>query len=870
MVKMTRPNYYNENDYSPRLSTEIYALRRNGQLDEARQLAEKILRQDETNVDVLKAYAWTLIDICKREQQGGNLVEAQKISDFLSRMHFDTQFDEFAETLVRKIQALRLTVNPFYAQIQEAKELSQNGNNDKAWEILTQLSVDGNLPEEVHESYGWAIYRYLRDHIAQLDSVQVRTQLKNYIYLHNERPSTLHSQILNFALNYSKQDSNFKLISFLKLWNPNNLRLDDFEDSRSNEGKTIPSLMSRIAKAIVDYPLDEIQEFVRLIPYRKDDFIEMIKNHFFWKLYRSTDGGVSSSTWELFNQYIELFNDTPASTSHSKVLGLAERTMKENDAWRFYDFFRRWNPEKLRTADWQEEKGDNGEIYKPLAVKSLKRVKEALENLSDEQLGDLQWLIDLYGIAIEKMPDDDWNIRSKALLHLRAGQQAEAKDIYKKLCQKMGEKYYIWSEFADCWEDVNVKIAFLCKALSLEKNEDFIGKMRLELARQLIKSQKYANAAVELGQYKKHYVGKGWRIDSEVDILLEQCTSVTPVSDNNAALYAENISIAEEYAYEDIPFTEVVLVDKRRNENGKTMMFFVDGNVIEFATDKKRFPRLSDSHKGQVWKFKLYEDEKIRTIPGNYPWQQSKKETIIKYLPLTATPSETADWFNLPIQYGYIQYVNTEKKVYHIYLTDSTLVYEHYEQQKFEKWDFVKLRQYKKKVKEENKIFLCDVQKCTKDEAIEKFKCRIAAVDDVNNQRKLFHFVLGPKLVSGILHYDQTDLRPSVGDCIKIYYFVREINDKKNLGKQKKLVEVLKAEITNEINNDLIKHISGYLELNYKDWCDDGVPDFAFISDYYVHKTILEKYNITSNCHVNAKAIYAGDGRWKIYAIEKQ
>lgn len=56
---MTRPNYYNENDYSPRLSTEIYALRRNGQLDEARQLAEKILRQDETNVDILNAYAWT-------------------------------------------------------------------------------------------------------------------------------------------------------------------------------------------------------------------------------------------------------------------------------------------------------------------------------------------------------------------------------------------------------------------------------------------------------------------------------------------------------------------------------------------------------------------------------------------------------------------------------------------------------------------------------------------------------------------------------------------------------------------------------------------------------------------------------------------
>ncbi|MBQ7869170.1 MAG: tetratricopeptide repeat protein [Prevotella sp.] len=771
---MEKYSYYNKNDYFPRLSTKIYALRRDGSLDEARQLAEELLQQDSTDVDVQKAYAWTLIDICKREQQKGNLVEARKISNRLSQMNFDTELDEFTEKLVRKIQALRLTMHPFHTQIQEARELSQNDNNDKAWEILTQLSKNGNLPEEAHESYGWAIYRYLRDHITQLDSIQVRTQLKNYIDLHNERPSILHSQILNFALNYSKQDNKFKLISFLKLWNPNNLRTDDFNDSYNNECKTIPSLMSRIAKAIIDYHLSEIHEFIEFIPCRKDDFIEMIKNQFFWKLYRSTEDGISSSTWELFNQYLEFSNDTPASESHSKILGLAERTMKENNTWRFYDFFRRWNPKKLRTADWQEEKGNNGKNYKPLAIKSLKKVKEALKNLSDEQLGDLQWLIDLYGIAIEKIPDDDWNIRSKALLHLRVGQQTEAKNIYKRLCLKLGDKYYIWGEFADCWEDSDVKIAFLCKALSLEKNEDYIGKIRLELARQLIKSKKYANAIVELNQYKKHYAEKGRHIDSAVNALFEQCLSVTPASDNNAALYVENILIAEEYAYED-----------------------------------------------------------------------------------------------LPIQYGYVQYVNTEKKVYHIYLTDSTLVYEHYVHQEFEKGDFVKLRLYKKNVMEENKISLCNVQKCTKDEAIENFNCRIVAVDDVNDQRKLFHFVLGPKLISGILHYNQTDLRPSVGDCIKIHYIIREINDKNNPGKQKKLVEVLMAKVADEINDKLIIYISGYLELKYKDTNNGVNPDFAFINDYYVHKDILKKYGIISNRNVNAKAVYTGNNKWKVFEIEK-
>lgn len=63
----------------------------------------------------------------------------------------------------------------------------------------------------------------------------------------------------------------------------------------------------------------------------------------------------------------------------------------------------------------------------------------------------------------------------------------------------------------------------------------------------------------------------------------------------------------------------------------------------------------------------------------------------------------------------------------------------------------------------------------------------------------------------------------------------------------------------------MIKHISGYLELNYKDRYNDEDPDFAFIGDYYVHKTVLEKYDITSNCHVNAKVVYTGDDKWKVY-----
>lgn len=349
-------NDWDDDDYTPRASTEIYDLRRNGRLEEARQKAEELLRQDNTDQDVWKAYAWTLIDICKREQQQGNIEGARQISDYLSRLRFNTTYDEFAETLIKKIQQLRLTVNPFYAQIQEAKELSQNGDNDRAWAILRRLAVDSHLPKEAHESYGWTIYRHLRDHISTLNSVEVRSLLRDYINLKNERPSNLHSQILNFALNYSKQDNKFKLVSFLRLWGPDNLRDSDFDDSHGNDGKAIPSLMSRIARVVVNYPINEVQEFVELLPRRKNEFIEMMKEHYFWKLYHSTEGDVDTSTWNFFREYLTFFPDAPASLAHSKVLGLAERVMKGNNVWRFYDFFRLWNPEKLRNDDWKEKK----------------------------------------------------------------------------------------------------------------------------------------------------------------------------------------------------------------------------------------------------------------------------------------------------------------------------------------------------------------------------------------------------------------------------------------------------------------------------------------------------------------------------------
>ena len=756
-IYLRRNACFQSGEYKPRPSNEIYALRREKEYDRARAEAEKIIAEGDADDDVWKAYGWTLIDIYNRESQNGNTEEARDIVEILAGIRLEDENEKFSQILLRKIDSLKLTVIPEYSQIQKAKELSKNGGNDEAIAIYSSLAAAGKLPPQTHVDYGWVIYRYLKSHIEELDSGQVRSRLRDYIQLQNERPSLLHSQILSFALNYAKKDNGFKLIPFLELWGLGN----------------------------------------------------------------------------------------------------------------------------LREEDWQEWKGSDGTVYSPLAVKMLRGASKALGGLPAGQGEDLQWLIDLYDVAVRKFPDDDWNIRSKALLLLRTGRAEEARNIYKKLCRTLGDKYYIWQECAGCWDEPDLKTAFLCKALSLEKNEDFIGKIRLQLAGLLVGEGKYENAAFELGRYVEHYTKMDWHVSSEAEDLLAKIPPSTKVPQSDEEFYSMNIPAAEECVYADLPCTEVVLVDKWKNSDGKEQVKFMGNGSVAFIVNKKRHPALKGGHIGQVWNVRMH---------IGHPASGSSCAGI-RYIPLTMSPSEAADWSVFPQKYGVVDYVNVGKKVYHICSPQGETSYEHFEKQTLKKGDFVRYRQYGTVVKGVPKTVFCDVQGCDAEEAGPAFPPVIAAVDDVNAKKELFHFVLGPGKMSGILHFNETSLHPSVGDCIKIRCYPKTIEGKNGYG-GKKVLEVLESRPTGGINSDALRDVSGLLSVHYRDsddwrWDDDemdddldggqtdggwgkfNAPDFAFVDDCYVHKSLLERHRITSDCHVHAAAVYTGRSRWKVYRIDK-
>jgi hypothetical protein len=402
----------------------------------------------------------------------------------------------------------------------------------------------------------------------------------------------------------------------------------------------------------------------------------------------------------------------------------------------------------------------------------------------------------------------------------------------------------------------------LSKALSLEKNEDFLGDIHLDLASTLIAENLLENALIELESYKKHREIKGWKLSSTFDELHKKASSVELNLKDNRELYETYIPFADDFAYADFDWTEIVLADKWKDKKGKERLTFTDGKTIEFVIGKNRFNVFKNSELGQVLKFKLHKQEIKKEVENSHYSFGKRFITEHRYIPLIVDKSEKNKWEILEDTFAIIDYINKEKSIIHAITTENKEVFFPQIKTELQIGDFVTAKIYTRKVKDESRTELRQIQKVDKDSAISKFQTQIAVVDGVNEQKVLFHFVISSKL-QGIVKFSETDLRPKEGDFIKISFASKT-------GKDSKLrLKVLNIELTEEINPNLRKDITGLLEMKYKNYnYEEDVPDFAFIGDYYVPKYLLEKHKIITDCRVNARAIYAGD-KWKVTELQE-
>ena len=246
--------------------------------------------------------------------------------------------------------------------------------------------------------------------------------------------------------------------------------------------------------------------------------------------------------------YFRLHHEQP-SLLHSQVLWAVTRLAKQHDDFRYADFFRKWGGyDSLREED-RTASAKDGHEFTPLAEDCAKLCFKSSKSIGSNDL--LQWTKELYERIIEAGSSDPYILRDYAYLCLSVSNDTKkAQDIYGNLVLQKGDQYFIWQEYADLVEDNNTKIGLLLKALSLQPNEDFCGKIRMSLADALIRENFFGEAKHELEKVATHYKNKGWNVPREWQALMNECKDK---QDNHKIDRRRYTSLAEDLAYSSLP-----------------------------------------------------------------------------------------------------------------------------------------------------------------------------------------------------------------------------------------------------------------------------------------------------------------------------
>lgn len=840
MARYYNSYYNNYEDSYPWKNTvsKIYALRRNGDLNQALILARTAHERYPDEDDVAKAYGWTLHSICKQaiENKQPELARGLFENEYMALTF--RYSDEFVDNLRRSFLIIAKKLNPFSGEIETAIKESKEGDPKTAAEKMLSLLQQHALKRMHTEDFGWVIYRYINNYDGnQEDYPFFERCLRAYSVVCGRKESLLHSSILNAVLKLSLR-INYQFDNFFhNEWGPENLRKDDYQDNNTFEGKTYPSLFYRICNYYVERNLHfDIDSFCERTGKNPVVVANIVRKCWFWKLYHASQNGKGDSLWAMFNEYAESLSSYGASEWHSRVMNLAIRCMTEQDSRRILPFFVSWGHNFLE-SDWKPSTGKDGKEYGPLAVQVIKAAFDALKGAGERNNEHIDFLISAFSKAVKMVPSNEWQKRNLGRLYYMIGDSANAEAIYQDLSKVLYDKYYYWQEYAQLVENPSVKAGMLAKAILLESNEDYIGDIRLDFASYLIAAGNKKAASIELERYHSNRVKKGWKIPDKYSDLKRGIDDTPACKGNNQDLYQSMAIVADEFVYKNLPWVEMVLVESWKNDYDKSFVVLTDGKGHNIKVNRNSQKLLNHAHLGQSFWVKYA--------------VESNKLLLIK-------PSSSEDWAVIPEICAIVKHVNTEKNVAHAITSDNKAVFFGYNPSaSVAKNSFVTVRCFERQNEDKttsNKVV--SWKSCEKEDALSSFRNKVVVVDDVNPSKQLFHFVLGRGLIGGIVRYADTDLRPEIGDFIKVHYCITKDRF------EKKIAMVINVDPTDEEAEGMVFTTIGFVDVK----CDKHGHQYGFINNYYVPEALT--YDPVCRGKVEAKVLNIQTGKERVFEIK--
>ena len=808
---------------------EVTALRKAGRLQEAYNMAKADLEKEQSEW-TCSAMFWVLSEYGKQYIGQGKKEKARECLDkMVNLLEGMNDKEGYAE---RAINNLHRQFIPNWNLVFNMSELAKAGNEEEAFNKLIEVHKSTPLDAALHEDFGWVIYRYLNKRYEEIGSLNARKALAIYMYLENERPSLLHSQILNVATKVSEKYEDFKFLPFLRMWDVQNFSDDDFRTSNWGE-KEISPLVERIIERCfkLGYGLDEVLHAFEVNP-RINNVVDIFSRYCFFEINRQYKGEVSLLLKSI-NDYLNATKGKEIKNEfHSKILSMYLRKLPEEIISEVILALEKWGFNNFRREDWNREKYEEKEIPS-LVEKAIGRYLKALK-LRQYQETKIEF-IELLNNAISYYTDDDQLERNLALIRIAQGEKAEALSIYRSLLLRLN-RYYVWKELSDATDDKTLKISALCKAIISEPQDKFLGSVHLALADLLIEDNQLEVAKGELNTFKNTYKNEGWGPNDEYRRLVQLIPeSVVGVPDNKK-FYMDHILPAEEFVYSDIEWITFVVCDiytQKKNDKEIERAKLVSADGVEISVRLKSLKEKKNKIKGTCYDVKIIKHE-----DGKYEVGLIKKSN-----------KNISDVLSTVI--CYVDYYNKDKNCYHLVSQKNKQMILRQNVQ-LKEGQFCSC--YEVPLNDKDRSVPVIFSKLVESEsAIMQFPSKTAVVDHINNEKQLFHCVFG-KGMDIIIRFSETQLRPQIGDYVLIYYIQKKMKDGKIIRK------MLNISYSDYCDLQLTKSIKGLIRLNY----NFKGQKFGFVDDYYVPNHLVK--DVEDGDYVKADVVFNGE-KWEVYNL---
>ncbi len=827
---------------------EVNNLRKAGRLDDALRLAESDLRGEQSHW-TYSALFWVLRDYCNlyiahnQNQYALNVIQRmESVVDFIS------DYDGVAHSA---LQTLRRHTTPLWSEVNNLVKLSKNGQEESAYTQICELNRNNNLSPLLHEDVGWIIYWYLKKCYESCGSLNARRALHTYLQLETKRPSTLHSQILNVATLISEKYEDFKFLPFLELWDIEMLSDDDFRSSIWNDREIQPLVEKIIERCFkLGYALNEVEQaFTKNQDISENLVLSLFSRFHFFSIYKYSKDNI-----QLFFSEIENYTSTIDGLSikneyHSRILSLYLWKLPEESNKEAVLIINKWGLDNFRNEDWLREQKEE-KVFPSLVEKVIKHYFAGLKSNSYRNV--IPAFETLLEKACEKYDDDQLD-RNLAILMLAKGDKEKALSIYRSLLLNLN-RFYVWKELAEATDDIELKVSAYCKAIISEPKDEFLGDIHLALSELMLNNGLFPEAKRELQTYSDTYRNNGWRLKDEFLSLNSRIPNDVVITDSNFSFYNSHMASAEDFVYSDINWTTMFIADIYVQKDGDKQIKKVKLTSAEGLSIAIKFKKLASSNNyiGKCYDVKIHSKE-------------NRKEIV-----LIKESSSNINQLLSPVV-CYVDYHNKEKKCYHLVSeTQKELILSHapgklsegtfcrcYEVPELKEdthddfvfldWDLLSTP---KKAKPQKAIFCDSIEES---EGIEKFPLETAIVDSVNDSKELFHCVFG-RGADIIIKFNQTTLRPQIGDYVSIRYLKKKSKEGREF---RKMLAIEPADTCDEV---LKKTISGPIRLNY----NSKGQLFGFVDDYYVPTHLVEGINEEEPVCVDV--VFNGE-KWQAYKL---